>query len=193
MIYLEQITASSVKLDDTELFGPQYANDGLLSTYDKHLFISTQEDYPWIQWQLPTRIRITGVSIANRNDCCGYHLKNVEVRAGIIGVNSTFKGNITVNDVCGTFEGPGRHRQEYKVNCNSTLLASYITVQIMDQSAILQINELKYTTESRALFGNNKQCLQFFKFHSRSIYFNIFLYQIQYIFSISDGVIHLHY
>ena len=80
----------------------------------------------------------------------------MEVRAGLEGINSTLQGlPITANEVCGKFEGPGNIYKEYKVNCNSTLLASFITVQIMNLSAQLQVNELKYTTEPHALIGNN--------------------------------------
>ena len=155
-IYKEQLTASSIKQGNEERYGPQYANDGLLSRYSSGVYMSSTEDYPWIQWQLPGRIRITGVSIATRRDCCGYYFQNVEVRAGLDGINSTLQGlPITANEVCGKFEGPGNIYKEYKVNCNSTLLASFITVQIMNLSAQLQVNELKYTTEPHALIGNN--------------------------------------
>ena len=114
--------------------------------------MSKVEDYPWIQWQLPRSIRITGISIYTVN---GYYLGDVEVRVGINSINSTFDGNITVNDVCGSVQDPFRNRRKmYEVTCNSTMLATYITVQIKRFSTALTIGELRYTTEPRALFGN---------------------------------------
>ena len=119
--------------------------------------MSKQEDFPWIQWKLPSRIRITGVSITTRMDCCGHHFKNVEVRAGLVGINSTFNGKITVNDVCGRVKGEvyAEAGKVHKVECGSTLLSEYITVQIRDKSSTLTINELKYTTKPHSLLGND--------------------------------------
>ena len=148
------MTASSIKDNDADVFGPQFANDGLTSAYDHNIFTSSREDYPWIQWELPRRIRITGVSIYIRYN---YYFGIGEVRAGLDPVNSTMRGdNITSNDLCGTLQDAKRTRYMYSVKCNSTILARYITVQISQTSSTLVINELKYTTQPRALFGNLK-------------------------------------
>ena len=146
------MTASSIKNNDADVFGPQFANDGLTSAYDHNIFTSSREDYPWIQWELPRRIRITGVSIYIRYN---WFFGIGEVRAGLDPVNSTLKGNnITSNDLCGTLQDAKRTRYMYSVKCNSTILARYITVQMTQESSILVINELQYTTQPRALFGN---------------------------------------
>lgn len=128
-------------------------NDGLLSTTSYNVFVSEQENYPWIQWHLPMKERITGVSVANSHKY-GTRLKKIEVRAGTTGLVSTFKGQISLNKICGTFEGPGESDKEYFVKCDAPIFANYITVQINDTSSILQINELKYTTEHHVLLGN---------------------------------------
>ena len=146
------MTASSIKNNDADVFGPQFANDGLTSAYDHNIFTSSREDYPWIQWELPRRIRITGVSIYIRYN---WFLGIGEVRAGLDPINSTMRGNnITSNDVCGTLQDAKRTRYLYSVKCNSTILARYITVQMTQTSSTLVINELQYTTQPRALFGN---------------------------------------
>ena len=59
-----------------------------------------------------------------------------------------------VNEICGKFEGPGENDKEYFIKCGTPLFANYITVQINRTSSVLQINELKYTTEDHVLLGN---------------------------------------
>ena len=139
--------------------GPQYVNDGILSTNSHGIFISSWEDYPWLQWHLPILTRITAVSTANGKDCCGERLKNVEIRAGMDNVNSTvqafnLQGRIVANEICGNFEGPGEDGKVYTIKCGAPIFANYITVQIINQEqSILQINELKFITDSIVLIG----------------------------------------
>ena len=59
---------------------------------------------------------------------------------------------IDINQVCGTYKGPGQDGKTYTINCDSALLAKYVTVQIVPHvefpktvpESYLQINELTF-------------------------------------------------
>ena len=56
------------------------------------------------------------------------------------------KGRITINDICGKFVGPGEEGGKYTIDCDHELWADYITIQILDDSAILSLNEIRIDT-----------------------------------------------
>ena len=147
--------ASSINQNNYYKWSPQYATDGLISNGDEDFFHSNNESNPWLQYHLPKKMVVTSVVIANRKSCCGNRLNHVEVRAGMEGLEHGFRDNITINEICGTFEGPGEDGVEYTINCSLPIMANYITVQILDTYSILQINELRVITDPKVLKGIN--------------------------------------
>ena len=90
-------------------------------------------------------IRLTGVKIYNRQNCCGDRLKSVEVRAGINSVEADYKGRITANSLCGTFVGPGKDAGVYTITCNTPIHANIVTLQIVESGEqTLQLDEVTY-------------------------------------------------
>ena len=70
------------------------------------------------------------------------------------GINSTYRGAIDVNTICGKYEGPGDSGRTYSINCTKPILANYITVQIMDNSSgTLNINEIRALHDTNVLKG----------------------------------------
>ena len=149
---ISNVTSSSIHGNNVEKWGPQLVIDGILSHSDKNFFHSELEDYPWLQWRLPRRIKMSGITLKNRINCCGNHLRDVEIRAGMHSVERDFKGRITKNKVCGKFEGPGEYGGEYTINCDKEMLVDYITVQILDDNAILSINDIRIESARSGTF-----------------------------------------
>ena len=90
-------------------------------------------------------IRLVGVKIYNRKDCCGNRLKSVEVRAGKKTIDANCNGKITRNVLCGTFAGPGATGREYTVTCNHPIDASIVTLQIVESgNQFLSLDEVEY-------------------------------------------------
>ena len=100
---------------------------------------------PWLQWRLPSKTKIAGVTMSTPSTG-GDLLRNVEVRVGNTKVDSEFRGRISVNKLCGEFLGPGNNRRAYTIVCGSYIQADFITVQILNSNAKLQINELELIT-----------------------------------------------
>ena len=80
-------------------------------------------------------IKITSVTIGNREYCCGERLENLEIRAGM-------KNDLT-NEVVGTFKGPGTTGAKHVVPFTKEVVAEYLTFQLKKKNAILQIQGIK--------------------------------------------------
>ena len=133
--------------------GPLLAVDGKISDTDGGFFHSDSERYPWFQIKFSATKTISTVTIVNRKDSNGWRLKDVEIRAGMAGVDPSFtKKRIQVNPICGTFPGPGNDGGTYTILCEAPIKANYVTVQIVPNiefpnllpESILQINELTF-------------------------------------------------
>ena len=105
---------------------------------------------PWIQWNLQNRTSIKGISISNEYGISKYknithkdELVNFEVRAGLTSLPETHSGKIQINQLCGTMEIRGGEDRVYPVICDKSIRADYVTIQVMDDNAMLQINELE--------------------------------------------------
>ena len=146
------LSSSSVFENKTRLWGPEFTIDGILSRNDKGFFHSELEDYPWLQWHLPRQVKMIGITLTNRINCCGDHFRDVEIRAGKHPTKSGFKGQIKLNELCGKFAGPGETGQEHTIVCDNTISADYVTIQILDDNAILAINEMRIETISHGRF-----------------------------------------
>ena len=144
--------SSSYKDDDDDRWGPKNAIDGLWSDSDGLLFQSKKENMPWIQWHLPNTTQMIGIMISGRNRHSEGYLKHLEVRAGTSFVEDDFTGKMKINELCGTFDGPGKDRRVYTIMCKNTIKADYVTVQILDLDSILEINELELITKSQGMY-----------------------------------------
>ena len=107
------------------------------------MFSSKTEHFPYIQWHLANRTKIRGIVISNPNRQGGENLKDVEIRAGLAYVDDSATGKLRLNDYCGRYEGPGSNRRAYTIMCDKDIEADYITLQILDNNATLQINEME--------------------------------------------------
>ena len=142
--------SSSTEDDKSDKWGPQFAIDGLWPHTADNLFVSKTENTPWLQWRLPrSQTHLAGIVISNPNNGDADSLKNVEVRAGNQSLESDFKGEITINQLCGKFDGPGGKNRVYTIMCTDEIVADYITIQIKNKNAKLQLNEIELVTISR--------------------------------------------
>ena len=144
--------SSSYKDNDDDRWGPKNAIDGLWSDSDGLLFQSKKENMPWIQWHLPNTTQMIGIMISGRNRHSEGYLKHIEVRAGTSFVEDDFTGKMKINELCGTFDGPGKDRRVYTIMCKNAIKADYVTVQILDLDSILEINELELITKSQGMY-----------------------------------------
>ena len=143
-----EVTSSSVFENDTKRWGPDFVLDGVISHSVKNIFHSELEDYPWLQWHLPRQVKVLGITLTTRSDCCGERLQDVEIRAGKNSVENSFKGRIKVNELCQNFAGPGETDKEHTIICDKPISAEYVTIQILDDRAILALNEIRLETVS---------------------------------------------
>ena len=157
------MTASSIKENRADLFGPQFAIDNCFKDGEKHSFISTTEPFPWFQWLVakdpnrPKRVlKLTEIIIGIPRKCCGYGtlnertLERFEVRAGSQRIDHSYRGHIKVNQVCDSYkpENPNLVDGEYAkyvFRCNfhqDFIKAKWVTVQILGTS-VLAISEIE--------------------------------------------------
>ena len=104
---------------------------------------------------------ISSVSIVNRKDSNGWRLANIEVRAGINEFKDSSNGEkkVDINQVCGRFMGPGDNGKTYTINCDTAILATYVTIQIVPNftypapfnKTYLQINEITLNESVNAI------------------------------------------
>ena len=109
-------------------------------------FQSTDEDYPWIQWKLPFLTLVKGLHVN-----FGASTRDIEIRAGNQTVGPNFKGKIDLNVICDILKGPTETKEDYKLFCGDMILAKYVTLQILDDKARLNINEMKIDSGSRGI------------------------------------------
>ena len=101
------------------------------------------------------QFRIRGVNLTHPNIWNGEKLRNIEVRAGMAATDADFAGKIQVNKKCGEYKGPSEVGGEYSIICAEPILANFITVQMLDDSSVLQIDELRILKDvnSKLLFN----------------------------------------
>ena len=137
------ITSSSIYNDARDSWGPQFVIDGLLSESMKYFFQTNKEDFPWLQWRLPKQVKIKAIQVAISKRCCMEQFQYVEIRAGPNSIPPRFKGRIKSNTICGKFLGPfDESSLGTTVLCDQPITADYITIQIVDDKAVLAIDEL---------------------------------------------------
>ena len=91
-------------------------------------------------------IVVSNVKLVNRKDGWFERLKNAEIRAGMDEVPfGTTNKLLNINTACATYQGPPTNNQDIYLVCNSSIMAKFLTIQLKDKNAILQINELKIT------------------------------------------------
>ena len=87
--------------------------------------------------------QVRSVTVVNRKTWGAVRFKNVEVRAGMEQVPSGFSGQqLGINTVCGGFEGPGTDGGVHKIECGSSIPAKYVTLQILEDDGMFNINEV---------------------------------------------------
>jgi uncharacterized Zn-binding protein involved in type VI secretion len=136
-------TASSV--DKTS--EAHFAIDGLAVSSGPNIFITELEFYPWFQLEFVNGSTIvTGVTITNRNDCCGEKFRKVSIR---VGDEPAVGGRLETNTECSFFKGPSATGRIDQIMCTKPLVGKYLQVQLTKKTkAILQINEIKVMTKT---------------------------------------------
>ena len=141
--------SSSIRRNQKQNYGPQFAVDNMWS-FDcvqcENTFISRKEDSPWLQWHLPVKRNISGVRVSFSNVVDNNQLsKTYIIRTADDPV--LFKKNrvLAKNEVCGKLivDFPVDERKVYTIMCKTNLLAEYITIQSVDKSTKLAINEIE--------------------------------------------------
>ena len=120
-------------------------NNAIDDQINGNFYHSEYEDFPWYQYQLPEKKNISGLTLVNREDCCGERMHNVEIRVGLDAATDANKGLplSNINHLCGVFPGPGVTGGSYKIICeNGPIETEYVTIQIMGKE-YLQISEIE--------------------------------------------------
>ena len=87
-----------------------------------------------------------------RNNTHINDLVKYEVRAGLSSLPEAHTGKIAINQLCGQIEIRGGEDRVYPVICEKSILADYITIQVIDDNALLQINELELIKDTDGKF-----------------------------------------
>ena len=100
---------------------------------------------PWLQVELKEICVIHSIIVFNRKNCCGERTKNMRVG---VGFTKFVKGMETLdlrkNEVCATYEGPGKNGEEISIHCKAPMRGQYVSVQLMQTSnAILNLGEIE--------------------------------------------------
>ena len=89
-------------------------------------------------------IILSGITIHNRQDCCGDRLKAIEIRAGEDLIADDHSGPIEENTKCGTFDGPGRTGGVHTIICDRPIAARIVTIQIKRPgNQVLNLDEIQ--------------------------------------------------
>ena len=148
-LFLDVVATSSSVNGNIATYGPQLAVDGKIATGNTGFFLSSTEDYPWLQIKLSSPQALTGLVIVNRADRFGGRLKNLEIRAGVVPVPIGFKGLLKFNKKAGHFPGPGKKGKTYNINFAAATSALYVTLQITDKASVLNLNEVTVNAEGK--------------------------------------------
>ena len=147
----QNVTSSSVFQSNQILYEAKFAIDGrYLDDFPDNMkskakfFQTNEEDYPWIQWKLPSLTNVKGVTLN-----FGSSIRDVEVRAGNFSVHPNYRGKIDRNIVCDIFNGPSEVGEDYDLFCGDVILAEYVTIQTLDDKTRLSINEMKIQSGPR--------------------------------------------
>jgi len=141
------IVRASSHYGNNDDFGPSKAVDGKTSQEHRHFFHSRTEDYPWLQLTFPPGY-VGGVEIVTRFGCCAERVRDLEFRAGMDPVPSSFKGRLSVNTKVATFPGPAdKNLETYRIIFDEKVRAQYITMQKTKTGVTLEINEVKILIE----------------------------------------------
>ena len=137
--------ASSINLNDESHYGANFAIDGKLSSSHIGCFQSQAMHHPWHMTIFNHIITLTGIKIHRKYDSDSGSFNNIDVRAGKIAIPDNYSGNITQNELCGTFVGPGVSDNVIKVSCGTPIKANVVTLQMMDQGdQTLQLDEVEF-------------------------------------------------
>ena len=120
---------------------------------EERYFLSAKEDYPWFQLELTQKQTMNGVNISTRMDFSDLPIE-IEIRAGLSRVDSEVSGNITINDVCNKVILKEKV-SEYQLQCDSPIIAKFVTIQILSEQKVLGINEVNITSVNT----ENSECL----------------------------------
>ena len=96
-----------------------------------------------------------------RNNTHKSDLVNFEVRAGLTSLPEAHEGKITINQVCGKIEIRGGEDRVYPVICDNGILADYVTIQVIDDNAMLQINELEIIIDNDGKLSDKNELTHF--------------------------------
>ena len=139
--------SSSVYRNQREDWGPSFAVDGLWSSGNYKIFVSNNEDFPWLQWHLSKKSNISGVTVSLFNVDKALSVRKFEVRVG----NDRLRPGLSNvgNELCGKFVGGGENdRKVYTIMCERNFFVEYVTLQLVEERVKLAINELEIITTS---------------------------------------------
>ena len=71
----------------------------------------------------------------------------IEIRAGLLPLEAAFQGVITKNELCHRLSTQDNIKK-HKIKCSNPILAKFITIQIMNESSILGIDEISYSDDT---------------------------------------------
>ena len=133
-------------------YGPKHATDGIISDQQRESYSGQPQDNPWIEFKLASTTLVSSVAITMPVRYGGSDFKNVQIRAGMERIGADPKEVLTINTLCGIFEGPGGQLTTHVIECSEPIQADYINVQIMGNGMSLAINEItvndKISTET---------------------------------------------
>jgi len=141
--------------DETCVWGANWAIDGEIPTEYGRILHSQSSNLPWFEVELNDPSIILNVTINNREDCCGERFKNAEIRAGMTRVPDGTTGPLDINTICGTYQGPSVQGDVIRIDCASPITAKYVTVQLKDNDATLQISEIRMNIDTSCNGGDH--------------------------------------
>ena len=71
----------------------------------------------------------------------------IEIRAGLMPLEPTFSGEIMKNELCHRLSTQDNFKK-HKIKCSNPIPATFITIQVMNESSILGIDEISYSDDT---------------------------------------------
>ena len=149
MFYNKGNVISSSTYDENKLsWGAEFAVDGITSSPSSEVgyFRTEEEDYPWFQLELSKEETISNINVSLKFENL-ISMYAIEIRAGLIPLDPSFSGEITKNELCHRLSTQDNFKK-HKIKCSNPILAKFITIQVMNESSILGIDEISYSDDT---------------------------------------------
>ena len=140
-LHIKEVTAASV-------LGNTYVPGNLIDSNLQTMYHSDHPQMPrkliWVQLELTNVKVVSKIQVTNRGSY-GDRFKLVNFRVGLQKVKTASskeeqENSISKNELCSTYEGPGKNGEVITIKCEKPVAGRFITMQMIDNCGSCYMN-----------------------------------------------------